>query len=121
GGTNFIDDDALAVADLALEAFSRNLLLALHETVPALLLDRLGDRRTKIVRHRATDRLVAKAADTVELGLAEPVEQSYEIRFRFAGKANNEGRTDGEVRAALPPLADALERALLRRRPPHAF
>src|SRR4029077_8750837 len=42
---DLVDDDALAVADFALEPLARNLLLALHEAVPALFFDLRRHRR----------------------------------------------------------------------------
>src|SRR6266571_580756 len=42
GRTDRVDDDRLARADLALQALGRDRLLALHESVPALLLDGVG-------------------------------------------------------------------------------
>ena len=66
-----------------------------------LFLDRLGDERREIVGGGASDRLVAEAADPIELGLAEPVEQQREILFGLAGEPDNEGRADGEAGACL--------------------
>src|SRR5579885_28993 len=106
-GADLVDDDVLLRADFALESFSRNCLLMLHQAVVALLLDRFGHRRGKTVGRRARHRLVAEAADAVERSLAEPVEQQREVGFRLAGEADDEGRADGEARAGGAPLADA--------------
>ena len=84
GRADLVDDHLLAGADLALEAARRDRLLALHEAVPALLLHLVGHRRREIVGGRAGDRLVAEAADAIELGLVEPVEQQLEIRLGLA-------------------------------------
>src|SRR5271168_4581661 len=43
GGAELVDQHLLAGADPALEALGRNRLLALHEAVPALLLDFVED------------------------------------------------------------------------------
>ena len=81
-GTDFVDDDLLARADLALEPLLRDRLLARHEAVPALFGDVLGHSVGEVVRGRARDRLVAEAADAVERGLVEPFEQRLEILRR---------------------------------------
>src|SRR5438045_833523 len=52
-----IDQYLLPGADFSGEAARRDRLLARHEPVIALLLDRLGDRRSEIVGDRATHRL----------------------------------------------------------------
>src|ERR1700722_14840196 len=72
---DLIDDDALAIADFTLEPARGNCLLLRHEAVPALFLDLGRHRRAEIVGRGAGDRLVAKAADSIELGLAEPFQQ----------------------------------------------
>ncbi len=73
------------------------------------------DRSTAAPR----DRLVFEAADAVDLGLVEPVEQIGEIRIRLAGKTDDEGRAQGQLRASLAPLRDPRQRLLLRRRALH--
>src|SRR6202007_2008249 len=103
------------------KALERNGLLVRHQPVPTLLLNRLRHRIAVRVGGSAGDRLVAEAADAIEFGYAEPVEQRREIRFGRARKADDEGRADGEVLALLTPFADALERARLRGWPAHAF
>src|ERR1700733_11178579 len=80
-GVDLVDNDSLAPADFALEPLLRNRLLALHEAVIALLFDGIGHGSREIVGGRAGDRLVAKTADAIELGLFEPVEQQRKIRF----------------------------------------
>ena len=74
----------LAVADFALEPLLRNRLLVRHEAMIALRFDGIGHRGAEIVGRGAVDRLVAKAADAIELRLVEPVEQEGEIIFGFA-------------------------------------
>ncbi len=88
--------------------------------MPALLFHRLGHGGRKLVRTRARNRLVAEAADAIELGLLEPIQQEAEVRFALAGKADDEGRADGQIRAYLTPAGDAPQYLLLRRRPAHA-
>src|SRR5262249_31309592 len=46
---DFVDDHLLPRADLPLQAPRGDRLLALHETMPALLLDLVGDRRREVV------------------------------------------------------------------------
>src|SRR5205807_9145272 len=62
-----VDDHLLAGADLALETAHRHRLLAAHEGVPARLRYLGRNRRGQVVGDRAGDRLVAEAADAVEL------------------------------------------------------
>src|SRR5260370_23780285 len=73
----------------------------------------------EIIRPRAVDRLVLNRADAIEPGLVEPVEQETKVLLRLAGKADDEGRADGQFRADRPPDADAIEGFLLIARPPH--
>src|SRR5262249_18045562 len=119
GAVKLVDDHLLARADLALETSRGNRLLMTHEAMPALLLDRLGNGGRKLVGARPRDRLVTEAADAIELRVIEPIEQESEILFTLAGKADDEGRADGEVRADLAPAGDALQGLLLSGRPFH--
>ncbi len=70
----------------------------LHEAVPALFLHLLrhGVRRVSFAG-APSHRLVLEAADAVELGFIEPVEQQFEIRLGLAGEADDEGRAQREV------------------------
>src|SRR5262249_32033450 len=88
--------------------------------MPALFLDFIGNRKREPIRDGAFDRLVAETADAVELCIIEPVEQRVEIRFGLAGETDDEGRTDRELRAGLPPLRDPRQRLFLRCRAAHA-
>ena len=67
--------------------FSRLALISrgeLHEASPPLVLDLVGHRRLLQRVGRGTlDRGVLEAADAVELGAAQPVEQLREILLRF--------------------------------------
>src|ERR1051326_9362871 len=78
-GADMVDDRCLTRADLALEALRRDRLLARHEAMPAFFLLGVGHRRREIVGDRALDRLVAEAADAIEGGLVEALEQQIEI------------------------------------------
>ena len=108
-----VDENLLAGADMSPEAARRDRLLVLHETVPALLFDLVRHRRAEIVGGGAIDRLVAEAADPVERGFAEPIEQQREVGLGLAGKTDDEGRAQGDVRADRAPSADALQRPFL--------
>ena len=109
------------VPTLRLSRRCRNRLLVRHEAMPALLLHLGRDGCREIVGDARRDRLVAEAADAIELRLVEPVEQQLEILVGLAGKADDEGRADGEIGTDLAPALDALQRLLLRRRPLHAL
>src|SRR5262249_32946188 len=116
-----IDDHLLPRADLALQPPLRNGLLALHEAMPALLLHGIPDRCRKIVTHSAGNGLVAEAADAIELGFLEPIEQEREILLGLTREADDEGRADGQRRAGFAPAPDAVERLLLGGGAAHAF
>jgi hypothetical protein len=62
----------------------------------------------------------AAAADPIELGLAQPVEQELEVRIGLAREADDEGRADGEIGADAAPAPDARQGLLLGGRPLHA-
>src|SRR6516165_9178568 len=119
GAVSLVDDHLLTRADSAPEASRGDRLLMPHEAMPALLLHRVGDRGGKLVGERACNRLVTEAADAVEFCLIEPIEQAAEILFTLAGKADDEGRADGEIGADVAPAGDALQGLLLRGRPFH--
>ena len=121
GRSDFVDDDLLPRADLALQPLRRDRLLVLHEAMPALLLHFTGNGRGKIVRRRARDRLVFETADAVERGFVQPFEQKLEILVGLARKSDNEGRADREIRTDLAPARDPLQRFFLRGRPAHAL
>src|SRR5712691_1059990 len=63
GRTDFVDDDLLPRADLALQPARRNLLLPRHQRIPALLLDRVGQGVAERLRRRTRDRLIFEATD----------------------------------------------------------
>src|SRR5262249_31458909 len=113
GAVNLVDDHLLARADPAPETSRGNRLLMPHEAMPALLFHRVGNSGCKLVGERARNRLVTEAADAMELCLIEPIEQESEILFTLAGKADDEGRADGEVWADFAPAGDALQGLLL--------
>ena len=65
--------------------------------------------------------LVTEAADAIELGRFEPIEQHLEIRVGLAGEADDEGRAQRQFGALLAPLLDPRQRLVLRGRPLHRF
>ena len=91
-------------------------LLRRHEAVPAFFFQLLGHGVRQRVRGRVVHGLVAEAADAVELGLLEPVEQRLEILLGLAGEADDERRADRELGHGFAPLADALQRLRFGRR-----
>src|SRR5262245_30380846 len=113
GRTSLVDDHLLAGTDLALEAARRHRLLARHEAVPARFLDIVRDESGEVVGDGALDGLVTEAADAIELGLVEPVEEQVEVGVGLAREADDEGRADGEFRADRAPGLDALQRFFL--------
>ena len=100
----------------------RDRLLVRHEAMPALFLDVVGhDAARQVVGGRAAHRLVSEAADAIERGFVEPIEQDLEIGLGLAGKADDEGRAERQIGADLAPARDALERLFLRGRTLHAL
>src|SRR5262245_66055057 len=87
--------------------------------MPARLLDVVGNRSGKVVGGRALHWLIAEAADAIELCCIEPLDELLKVGVGLTREADDEGRTDGELRAGRAPGPDALERLFLRGRPPH--
>src|SRR5581483_2436975 len=104
--SDLIDEDGLTRTDLLLQTLRRDCLLMPHQPVPALLLDLVRDRGAERIRGRALDRLVAEAADAIELGFGEPVEQQCKIFLGLARKTYDEARAQGEIGADLTPAPD---------------
>ena len=73
------------------------------------------------LRARALDILVLEAANAVEFGLAQPIQQQREVRLRLAGKTDDEGRAHGEIRTHLTPVRNAPRGLLLMRGAAHGF
>src|ERR1700738_18847 len=69
GRADFVDDDPLPGADLALEPARGNFLLPRHQRIPTLLFCLVGHGMTECVRSSARDRLVFEAAEAIDLGL----------------------------------------------------
>ena len=85
-------------------------LLRGHETVPAFFFQLLGHRVRQRVRGCVLHGLVAEAADAVELGFFEPIEEVLEVLLGLSGETDDERRADRELGHRLAPLADALQR-----------
>ena len=64
----------------------------------------------QVVGARALDVLVLEAAHAIQLRLVQPVEQILELRLGFAGVADDEGRSKGDVGAGRAPGRDLVER-----------
>src|SRR5262249_21738446 len=109
----FIDDHFYPAVDLALEPGNGDRTLRLHEAMPALLLDLLRYRFGQRIGGGAIHRLVAEAADAIELRLLQPIEQQAKIVLGLAREADDEGRADGQVGTDLPPARDAPKSLLL--------
>src|SRR5262245_1656561 len=84
-----VDDDLDALAHLAPEAADGDRALALHETMPALLLDVVGHGIAKVVGDRALDRLVAETTHAIELRLVQPVEEKGKILLGISEKPDD--------------------------------
>ena len=69
----------------------------------------------------ARDRLVFEAADAIDLGFFEPVEQIGKIGIGLAGEADDEGRAQRQLRTLLAPLLDPRQRLVLRGRALHGL
>src|SRR5205807_6766802 len=70
-----------------------NLLLPRHQRVPSLLLDLIGHRIAQRVGRSARDRFVLEAAEPVDFGFVQPVEQIGEIGIGLTGKAEDRKST----------------------------
>jgi hypothetical protein len=75
----------------------------------------------QIVGAGTADRLVFEAAGAIDLRFVQPVEQHVEIFVGLARKTDDEGRADSEIRTDVAPGADAVERLLAMRGPPHVL
>src|SRR6267378_4203205 len=95
--------------------------MALHQPRATLFAYFAGKRTGQLVRFRALHRRIRKAADAVELGLLEKVEQLPEFVFGLARKTRDEGAADRDVRTDPAPGADAPEIVLAACRTLHEF
>src|SRR5262245_22466972 len=87
-----IDDHLLAGTDLALKPPRRHRLLACHEPMPARILDVAGNRSSEVVGSRALYGFIAEAADAIEVGSIEPVDELLKLGIGLAWEADDEGR-----------------------------
>src|SRR3989344_8127449 len=105
---DFVDQHFDFLADAQLQARRADRLLVRHEALPTVLLDVIRYYgQVQQVGRGAFDRRVLEAADAVQLGFGQPVEQVLEVFFGFAREADDEGRTDDQFRADLAPVLDA--------------
>ncbi len=105
---DFVDQHFDFAADAQLQTCGTDRLLVLHEAIPASLLDLVRDFVQAQVVGRCTFHWrILEAADAIELGFGEPVEQVLEVFFGLAGEADDEGRANDQFRALLAPLLDA--------------
>src|SRR5258708_2467380 len=119
GRTDLVDDDLLPRADLALQTLRENRLLARHQRLPALRLDSFRHAMPDGVGRGAGYRFIFEGANASDPGFLELVEQISETGLGLAGKADDEGGTQGEFGAPLAPLPDPRQRLVLRRRTLH--
>src|SRR5687768_6155871 len=69
---DLVDDHLLTGPYFALETSGRDRLLPLHEAMPAFVLHLGRNRRREVVGDCPFYRLIAKAADAIELGCFQP-------------------------------------------------
>ena len=117
-----IDDHLQALPDLVFQDRGADRLLLFHEAAIAALLLLVGHhRKAEIIGHGALHGLVFEGADPVEARFAQPVQQHLEVLLCLAGKANDEGGADSQVRASLPPGLHPVQRLLLIARAAHGL
>ena len=116
-----IDQHLLHAADLALQLLGTDIRLQLHETRQTLLLDFFRNGIRQGIGGGAVHRRIGEGANPVELGLVDETQQLLEIVLGLAGKADDEGASDGQVRADIAPFLDALEILVDRARTFHQF
>ena len=118
---HFVDQHQNFATDFLLQALGGDLLLQLHKAVPALFFHLFRHLIRQFVGGCAFYRAVFEAADAVEAGFFQEVEQHLEIVFRFAREADDKGRTQGEFGTNFTPLLDARQLAVSGARAFHHF
>src|SRR5574340_1577170 len=78
-----------------------------HQPREPFLLHFRRDMVRQFVGRGALNRRVGECADAVELRLLQKIEQLLEFRFGLAGKADDEGAAQSQLRTNLAPLPDA--------------
>ena len=86
------------LADLALEAGRADLLLQQHQAREAFLLHFGRHVIGQGVGRRAFHRRVGERADAIQLRLFQEIQQFLEFFFGLAGKADDEGAAQRQVR-----------------------
>src|SRR5450756_1902502 len=104
-----IDQYLQPLANLALQALAADFLLRRHEARAPLFAQLRRHRVGQRIRLRPLDRRIGEAADAVEFGFLEKIEQLAEFGFGLARKTGDEGAADGDLRADRAPGADALQ------------
>src|SRR4029079_7160417 len=84
--------------------------LLFHQLALAFLRHRFINFSVKLVGSRVLFIRIREHADAIKLRLAHAVSQLIEIFFALAGKSDNEGCADGNIRHA---LAYALDQSLI--------
>ncbi len=92
-----------------------------HESLEALLLERLRHRVGQGVGSRAVHRRIGEGADAIELRGGQEIEQHLEIRVGFARKADDEGAAQGQLGADATPRLQAFKGILGGGRAFHAL
>ena len=85
-------------ADFALQFRRGDFRLHRHEMFEAVFLQFFRHRVRQLVGLRAVHRRIGERADAIQLGLAQEVQQFLELGIGLAGKADDEGAADGQVR-----------------------
>ena len=113
-GSGAVDDHLHLAADLPPAPVEGDLLLACHQPVAALLLDLLGQVAVQLVGRRARLERIREDADALELRFADEVAQLLELGLGLAGEADDERRSQRQVRDARCAACRAVPRSSAR-------
>ncbi len=116
---DLVEEDFAPSTQPTAQASSADFLLHEEKALPTLFSHGLGQGTRQGIGRRTLDRRIGKAANAIELGAANKVEQFGKLCLGLAGKADDEGAAQGEIRHLPPPLRNAVEGAICRRRAPH--
>ena len=116
---NFVDDDVEGATDFRLQFGSGDASADRHEPVPALLLDLLRHGTGRSLAAAPATASYLKQPTRVQLRLLKPVEQIADIILRLTREPDDEGRTERNVRAHVPPRLDAVQHLRLIGRTAH--
>ncbi|EGF33370.1 Putative membrane-associated oxidoreductase [Oxalobacteraceae bacterium IMCC9480] len=104
-----IDEHAQGLAYLGLKALGRDLFLQQHHAAAALFAQFFRYRVVERVGSRAFDRRVGKAAQAVNFGFFQEVQQVLELGVGLAREAGDKSRADRDVGTHRAPGLDALD------------